>query len=77
MDDLAEDLRATTESIAHDAQRLRELELEKASLDVGDPRLQELSEEGTRLGERLAQSTRAEEQLVQLAADDGDASAPR
>jgi hypothetical protein len=73
MDDVAEDLRATTESIAHDAQRLRELELEKASLDVADPRLQDLSEEGRRLGERLARSTRAEEQLARLAADEGDA----
>ena len=73
MDDVAEDLRATTESIAHDAQRLRELELEKASLDVADPRLQDLSQEGRRLGERLARSTRAEEQLARLAADEGDA----
>ena len=73
MDDVAEDLRATTESIAHDAQRLRDLELEKASLDVADPRLQDLSEEGRRLGERLARSTRAEEQLARLAADEGDA----
>ena len=73
MDDLAEDLRATTESIAHDAQRLRELELEKSSMDLDDPRLQTLSEEGRRLGERLAHSTRAEEQLARLAADEGDA----
>ena len=72
MDDVAEDLRATTESIAHDAQRLRDLELEKASLQVDDPRLQDLSEEGRRLGERLARSTRAEEQLARLAADEGD-----
>ena len=73
MDDVAEDLRATTESIAHDAQRLRDLELEKATLDVDDPRLQDLSEEGRRLGERLARTTRAEEQLARLAADEGDA----
>ena len=73
MDDVAEDLRATTESIAHDAQQLRELELEKATLDVDDPRLQDLSEEGRRLGERLARTTRAEEQLARLAADEGDA----
>ena len=70
---MAEDLRSTTESIAHDAQRLRELELKKASLDVDDPRLLDLSEEGRRLGERLARSTRAEEQLARLAADEGDA----
>jgi phage terminase Nu1 subunit (DNA packaging protein) len=69
MDELAEDLRATTESIAHDAQRLRDIEREKGTLDVDDPRLQELSAEGARLGERLADSTAVEEQLVHLAAD--------
>jgi hypothetical protein len=68
MDDLAQDLRATTESIAHDAQRLRDIELEKASLDVDDPRLRDLSEEGRRLGERLADSTKVEEQLAREAA---------
>ena len=73
MDDVAEDLRATTESIAHDAQRLHDLELEKATLDVDDPRLQDLSEEGRRLGERLARTTRAEEHLARLAADERDA----
>ncbi|MET0772349.1 MAG: hypothetical protein ABWZ82_04635 [Candidatus Limnocylindrales bacterium] len=73
MDELAEDLRATTDSIAHDAERLRELELEKASLDVDDPRVEALSAEGRRLGERLAHSTRAEEQLARLAADEGNA----
>jgi hypothetical protein len=72
MDDLAEDLRATTESIAHDAQRLRDIELEKAALEADDPRLLDLSEEGRRLGERLARSTRAEEQLAQLAVDEDD-----
>jgi hypothetical protein len=70
MDDLAQDLRATTESIAHDAQRLRELELEKATLDVDDPRVLDLSEEGKRLGERLARSTEAEHALATLAADE-------
>jgi hypothetical protein len=72
MDDLAEDLRATTESIAHDAQQLRDLELEKASLDIDDPRVRELSKEGERLGERLARSTEAERELADLAADESD-----
>jgi hypothetical protein len=76
MDDLAEDLQATTESIAHDSQRLRELELEKGSLDLDDPRLQDLSVEGERLGERLARSTRAEARLAELATREG-ASGPR
>jgi hypothetical protein len=57
MDELVEDLRTTTESIAHDAQQLRDLELEKASLEVDDPRVQDLSREAQRLGERLARST--------------------
>jgi hypothetical protein len=40
---------------------------------VDDPRLQELSEEGRRLGERLAHSTEAEEQLARMASGQGDA----
>jgi hypothetical protein len=67
MDELAEDLRSTTESIAHDAQRLRDLELEKATLDIDDPRLGDLSTEGRELAERLAASTVAEERLADLA----------
>ncbi len=75
MDDLAEDLRATTESIAHDAQRLRDIELEKSRLEVDDPRILDLSEEGRRLGERLARSTVVEEQLANLVVDEtGDTS---
>jgi hypothetical protein len=72
MDELVEDLRTTTESIAHDAQQLRDLELEKASLEVDDPRVQDLSREGQRLGERLARSTEVERQLADLAVEDVD-----
>ena len=69
MDELAEDLRATTESIAHDAQRLREIEIEKAGLDVDDPRVRDLSQQGRELGERIAQGTAAEDWLAGQVAD--------
>lgn len=76
MDDLAEDLRATTESIVHDALRLRDIELEKAGLHIDDPRLRDLSEEGRHLGERLARSTVAEQRLSQQVAASRDHSGP-
>ncbi|MFN8518814.1 MAG: hypothetical protein U0667_05355 [Chloroflexota bacterium] len=76
MDDLAEDLRATTESIAHDAQRLRDLELRKADLDVGDPRVVDLSEQSRELAERLHRSTIVEEDLAHQMAEDSDEDAP-
>ena len=74
MDDLEEDLRATSESIARDAARLQELELEKASLGVDDPRMSVLSEEGERLGVRLARSSAAERELADLAAENAGGS---
>lgn len=64
MDELAEDLRATTESIAHDTQRLHDIEVEKAGLDVDDPRVRALSREGKELGERIARGTAAEDWLA-------------
>ena len=45
MPDLEQDLQATEEDIAGDAMRLAALEQEKAGLDGGDPRLNELSAE--------------------------------
>lgn len=76
MDELAEDLRATTESIAHDAQRLRELELRKASLDVEDPQVLDLSQESRALAERLVRSTAIEEQLAHQVAEESGEGAP-
>ena len=61
--ELTQDLRATTESVQSDAQRLVDLEAEKATMKADDPALDRASEEAVRLGERIARETRAERQL--------------
>jgi hypothetical protein len=43
MTDPKEDLRSTVESIRKDAQQVSDLEREKASLEPGDPRVDDLS----------------------------------
>ncbi len=59
-----EDLRATTDSIAQDAERLAAIENEKASLDVTDDRMVELSVEAERLARRIVPKTVAETDLA-------------
>jgi hypothetical protein len=61
--ELTQDLRATTDSVQSDAQRLVDLEAEKATMKADDPALDRASEEAVRLGERIARETRAERQL--------------
>jgi hypothetical protein len=58
-----QDLRATVDAVRHDAQRLAELEDEKAALAPDDPAVDRLSDEAVRVGERIAHETRAERQL--------------
>jgi hypothetical protein len=64
VDKLEEDFRTTAASIAGDADRLAKIEEEKASLDVADPRLRELSTEAIELTEQLAAKTHAEDEIV-------------
>ena len=61
--EMAQDLRATNDSVRNDAERLARLEAEKASMRPDDPALDRASEEAVRLGERIAHETRAERQL--------------
>ena len=61
--ELTQDLRATTDSVQSDAQRLVDLEAQKATMKADDPALDRASEEAVRLGERIARETRAERQL--------------
>jgi hypothetical protein len=70
MDALEEDLRATSDAIAHDAERLRVIELQKGRLAPDDPRTLALAEEAQAIGARLARATAAEEELTGLAAED-------
>ena len=67
MSELEEDLRATAESIAADAERLTAIEEEKRVLEPDDPRMIELSAESERLVGGLVPKTGAETQLAKEA----------
>jgi hypothetical protein len=64
-DDAEEDLRSTAESIRDDAQRLTEIEEEKAGSHPRSGRTRELSEEGVEIASRLRETTRVERDLAQ------------
>ena len=64
MSDLHDDIRATGEDIAAEAARLTEIEGEKSSLGVDDPRQAELSAEGEAIARRLVPKTAAERALA-------------
>jgi hypothetical protein len=64
MSELEDDLRATADSIAGDAERIAAIEVEKQSLEVDDPRMVELSAESERLAARLMPKTSAELDLA-------------
>ena len=67
MPELEDDLRATAESIAADAERLTAIEEEKEALTADDPRLIELSAESKRLAKGLVPKTNAELELAKEA----------
>ena len=64
MSDLEGDFRATSEDIAADAARLKEIEEEKSHLDPADPRAQALSEEGERIARRLVPKAVAQREIT-------------
>jgi hypothetical protein len=70
MADVDEDLRATAETIAAEAQRLTDVEREKATLEADDPRMADLSAEAERLAQRIVPLTAAETDLVAEARPD-------
>jgi hypothetical protein len=67
MSELDDDLRATADSIATDAERLAAIEEEKRVLAADDPRMIELSAESERLAGGLVPKTNAETQLAKEA----------
>jgi hypothetical protein len=67
MSELDDDLRATADSIATDAERLAAIEEEKRVLEADDPRMIELSAESERLVGGLVPKTNAETQLAKEA----------
>jgi len=60
-----DDLRATAESIVVDAERLKEIELEKLELEPEDSTTRDLSERAERLAQRIAAKARVEKQLAE------------
>jgi hypothetical protein len=68
MSELHEDLHATAESIAGDAERLAAIEEKKAGLEDDDPKLVALSREAQRIARDLVPKTAAE---LELATDGG------
>lgn len=65
--ELEDDFRATTESVAADAERLAQIERRKAELPVDDGRVMELSKEAEAIARRLVPKTLAETDLVEEA----------
>jgi hypothetical protein len=64
MADEDDDLKATVETITADAERLTDVEREKATLEAEDPRMADLSAEAERLARRIVPLTAAETDLV-------------
>ncbi len=61
--DVAQDLKATADSIRADLGRLAEIEETKATLDGADPAVDRLSDEAVDLADRISRQTRVERQL--------------
>ena len=78
MTDTGDDLRATSEEVVADAERLRRIEERKQSLAPDDPELIELSLEAERIARELVPKTVAQKELATEAVGDaapGDSSA--
>ena len=65
----ADDLKATAADVAADAERLKEVELEKVDLDPGDPRLKVLAAEAEAIAAALPIKTGAQSDLVRELAE--------
>ena len=70
MTDPIDDLRATADDLAADAERLKAIERTKAGLAVGDPALTELSAEAERLTEDMAAKAKVQSELADEASSD-------
>jgi len=62
--DAGDDLRATSEDVAADAERLRRIEERKQALPSDDPELIELSAEAERIARGLVPKTVAQAELA-------------
>jgi hypothetical protein len=64
-DDARQDLKATSDSIRRDAERLAEIERRKTELAPSDPRVDELSSEVERLVSDISDKAKAESELAE------------
>ncbi len=71
MTDAGDDLRATSEDVAADAERLRQIEERKQALPPDDPELIELSAEAERIARGLVPKTVAQKELATETVTDG------
>ena len=62
--DRADDIRATAEDLIHEAERLKEIEEAKLSLEPGDARLAKLSAQAERVVARMVPKVAAESAIV-------------
>ena len=69
--DAGDDLRATSEDVVADAERLRRIEERKQSLPSDDPELIELSAEAEKIARDLVPKTVAQKELATEAVADG------
>jgi hypothetical protein len=74
--DARRDLRATSESIGADADRLAGLEDAKRQLDPSDPRVTELSAEVASLSKEIEDKSQAELEISKKARAGGEESLP-
>lgn len=65
MADLEDDLRATSDSLMRDLDRMRQLEEEKRGLPPDDPRLVELATEIEGLSERTQTTSAAQREIAE------------
>ena len=74
--DTGDDLRATSEDVAADADRLRRIEERKQSLPTDDPELIELSAEAERIARGLVPKTVAQKELAKESVAEGSVDDP-
>jgi hypothetical protein len=67
--ELEDDLHTTAEANEADAQRLLEIEREKAALSADDPRLVTLADEAGAIAQRLAATVEVEKALARQVAE--------
>ena len=70
MSDAMDDLHATADDLAADADRLRRIEERKATMAADDPALVELAAEAERLSKEMANKASVERELAEAVVDE-------